>query len=260
MIRGAVVVKPQAPAPTPARTTAQTPTQTGAQREPTQALFEAWLNGASTASGGSSTPGAAQGPGAAPGPNDATTTPRPQWVMPEAGESPKWLRRAHLFVAGLFVLAVVVAAVFNSSPVAPEDDVAGTTDDVAPLFDLRVGECFDLEETESGTITDVTVRPCDREHTYELFLTERLTGVGYPTDDDWDVYFEDECVPAFAEYVGAPYESSVLDIYWIVPNLEGWRQGDRTIQCAVYHPNIPRLTAPLKGVGPGGGGEPGLDI
>lgn len=171
--------------------------------------------------------------------------------MPADNESSKWRFRLLLLVPAVLLFGIVVA-VFNASPIAPDEIGTDTSEAAASWSDLRVGECFDVEETSAGTIEDVTRRPCDREHQYELFLTESLTGVGYPTDSEFDVVFEDVCVPAFEAYVGAPFGSSVLDIYWLVPNREGWRQGDRTVQCAVYHPNLPRLTAPLKGVGPGG--------
>jgi hypothetical protein len=182
----------------------------------------------------------------------ATSSPTSHWVMPAASEPSKWRFPILLFGTAALLFGLAIAAVLNASPVATEGFGIDTSDTAASWADLRVGECFDVDETSYGTIEDVTRRSCDREHQYELFMTESLTGVGYPTDSEFDVVFEDVCVPAFEAYVGAPFGSSVLDIYWLVPNREGWRQGDRTVQCAVYHPAIPRLTAPLKGVGPSG--------
>lgn len=85
--------------------------------------------------------------------------------MPAENQAGKWWGRVHLFVLGLIVLAVIIAGVFNASPVAPDPGPTDATGAAFSTFDLRVGECFDLETTDGGeTITDVFRRACDREH------------------------------------------------------------------------------------------------
>ena len=183
----------------------------------------------------------------------APTATATYWVAPAEKAATKW-RAAFVLLGGFMVLLVIaaIAAVLEASPVAPIDDGTGASDVAVSAADLRIGECFDLESTRAGTITSVTARPCDREHQYELFLRETLTLEDYPSGcRPQRVLFEEDCIPAFAEYIGASYESSVLDIYWLGPTRQSWRQGDRLFQCAVYHPSIPRLTAPLRDSGPG---------
>jgi hypothetical protein len=219
MIRGAVVVTPQAPA----------------QRTwPSPAPAQPWA-----------------GPGATPG----DTRPASHWVMPADNQGAKWTGRLHLVLFGLFVVAFlvvgIVGAVSNASPEAPGENTAVATGaPAAPaVSNLQVGDCFDLESPYADVVGDVTVRRCDEEHQFELFLATTVEGLSYPVESEWQTFYDEYCPPAFVDYVGSPFGGSVLDIYWLIPTRDGWHQGDHTLQCAVFHPDIPRLTAPLKDVG-----------
>jgi hypothetical protein len=112
---------------------------------------------------------------------------------------------------------------------------------------LRVGDCYDLKEPEANEIEDVTAKPCTEEHQYELYFTGALPEGEYPAESVFEDYVVANCDPAFTGYVGKTFQDSLLDIYWLYPTDDSWRQGDRTVQCAVYDPKIPRLTASLKG-------------
>ena len=232
MIRGAVVVKPQAPAEgswPPKTASFLSPAPTPDPLRPS----DPWP------AGGSSPIGAA----------GAT-----HWVMPEANEGRRWFFRIHLSLVALIVVAVIVVVAFNAvseaSPLAPEGDlVTATGAPAAVSLPLRVGDCFDLATPNGDDVGDVTVRRCDESHQFELFLTYEVSALSYPVDSEWAAVYEAQCPPAFGEYVGTPHGGSVLDIYWLIPTRDGWHQGDHALQCAVYHPDIPRLTAPLKDSG-----------
>jgi hypothetical protein len=115
--------------------------------------------------------------------------------------------------------------------------------------DLRVGDCFDLPDPAAEEISDVTVGPCSGAHEYEMYFVGPVPGSSYPSEDQWEPLFDSNCIASFEAYVGAPYDDSDLEIYWLGPGEEAWFAGDRFIQCSVYDPKINRLTYSLKGSG-----------
>jgi len=112
--------------------------------------------------------------------------------------------------------------------------------------DLRVGDCFDLKDPSAEEIDKVKAVPCGQEHEYEMFFTGALPAGDYPSDATFDSYVETNCLPAFEAYLGTSYQTSEYDIFWLVPNADGWRGGDHSIQCAAFHPRIHRLTESVK--------------
>jgi hypothetical protein len=113
--------------------------------------------------------------------------------------------------------------------------------------ELRVGDCFDLKDPTVEEIDDVAARPCTQAHEYELFFTGSLPEGAYPAQSVFDDFMTSNCMPAFSTYVGKAYEESELEVYWLTPTTGAWDQGDRSVQCAVYHPRIHQLTESLKG-------------
>ena len=63
----------------------------------------------------------------------------------------------------------------------------------------------------------------------------------------FETYLTDNCYPAFDAYIGKSHIESELSIYWLTPSDEGWRAGDRSVQCAAYHPLVHVQTKSLKG-------------
>jgi Septum formation len=115
------------------------------------------------------------------------------------------------------------------------------------VVDLRVGDCFDDKDPSADEIEDVKAVPCMTEHEFELFYVGAMGEGSYPTDDAFDTYVTQNCNPAFGAYIGKAYDDSDLDIFSLFPTDDAWRSGDRTVQCAAYHPRIHRLTRSLRG-------------
>jgi hypothetical protein len=113
--------------------------------------------------------------------------------------------------------------------------------------DLRVGDCFDLKDPAAVEIDDVTAGPCTDEHEYEMFFAGAMPEGSFPPDAAIDEFTGDKCTGAFDAYVGKSYEDSELEIFVLTPTEAAWLDGDRIVQCAVYHPRIHSLTASLKG-------------
>lgn len=112
--------------------------------------------------------------------------------------------------------------------------------------ELQVGDCFDLKDSTAENVEDVSAKVCGEEHEFEVFLVGTLPEGDYPGDPAFDAFVEDDCLAAFASYVGRDYYESELDIFYFTPSPDAWADGDRTIQCAVYHPLQSRLTGSLK--------------
>ena len=191
-------------------------------------------------------------PGFMQPPNPAFMQPSPAptptyWAPP--AEATQGRSRMRLFIPTLFLVVGVVGAAFAVFSASPRAPVSGSADNVFQSLGVDVGDCLDIADVSGEEVSGITARPCDREHEYEVIFTGSADGVGYPTDDALSEYFASMCVPAFEEYIGEDWNTSALDIFWLTPTLEGWRQGDRSIQCLVYHPTVKRLTTSLKGAG-----------
>lgn len=215
-IRGAVVVKPPAGAPDPW----QTPDPWQVPAQPAQ-----------------------------PVPPPSGT----YWTQPALGAQPAASShsRSRLIVpVVLLVGGILGLAVFLASPEAtPVDTLTGSAPEVATSYQLQVGDCVDIADASGEVVEGIDERPCNFEHEYEVFFSGAAEGSAYLSDAAFDDYYRANCLPAFEAYIGETYEDSALDIFWLVPTEEAWADGDRTIQCLVYHPRIPRLTTSLKGSG-----------
>jgi hypothetical protein len=219
---------------------------TGAQPPPWQpgGSSGAWPAAAADGSSPGSSAGAPEG--------TAETGPVSGWVSPAElqapppGPIPLWRR---IPIGWLIVLVFIVgtAAVgwYFSAGRGSGGEITKAGDLEAK--DLRVGDCFDLKDPSSDTIGDVTAVPCSAEHEFELFFAGSMAEGAFPGDPGFKTYVQANCFPAFATYVGTAYDTSDLDVYWLQPTDDGWRDGDRSVQCAVYHPRIHRLTQSLKG-------------
>lgn len=183
-------------------------------------------------------------PDGTPAPTAAPAVPGVEPVPP-AAPVPLWRR---IPIGGLLFLVLVVGGGIASWYFAADRSATGEITGAGDLqaTDLRVGDCFDLKEPEATEIGDVTATPCTQEHEYELFYQASLPEGDYPAETVFEEYVKDNCLTTFTAYVGKAYEESELDIYWLYPTDDAWRDGDRSVQCAVYHPRVARLTTSLK--------------
>jgi hypothetical protein len=213
---------------------------------------------------------------ATPPPGPVTWAPRPPgpgapvapppgpegWATPSppTGDTPRWnatasrqtgTGRRRRIPIGLVVVAgfIVVGGVYSwlndaGRSSTGEIDRAGQLD----VTDLRVGDCFDLTNPEALQVQEVAARPCAQAHHYELLFIDEMTGTAYPDHDTVQTFVIQRCLPAFASYVGVDYQVSLLELDWFSPTDAGWSHGDRTVQCAIFDPNLDQVTGSLKGV------------
>lgn len=198
---------------------------------------------ATPATGGSPVPDSG-----APAEVPSWMVPNPELAGPEAPPArvPIWKR---LPLGNLLFVALLIGGGITTWYFGAGRNEAGQIAKPGDLgaVDLRVGDCYDLKEPQASEIEDVAAKPCTEAHEYELFFVGSLPEGAYPADAVFERYVLDNCDPAFATYVGTAYQDSTLDIYWLIPTPDSWDSGDRSVQCAVYDPKIPRLTTSLKG-------------
>ena len=221
MIRGAVVVPSSAPPTGPS------------PGWPTSADLLPTADPAAASEPGQPTP-SYWSPAGAAFPDAAAATPKPFW------------RRIPIGLV-LFVILLGGGAVASFVTNAGRSDTGEIVNDGDMMAtDLRVGDCFDLKDPTAEEISDVTARPCTDPHQYELIWTGSMAEGAYPAKSAFDAFMESNCFSAFDAYVGTAFEDSVLDIYWLYPLEDGWNSGDRSVQCAAYHPNDEQLTGSVK--------------
>lgn len=228
MIRGAVVVPGTFNAPVPGPVVAAGPASAPVPEPDRPAAADP--------------PGTIASSDLAPAPWDPSGI---QVAAPEA-RLPLW-RRIPIgwVIVGVLVLGGGIAGFLANANRSASGEITKGGDLVAA--DLRVGDCFDLKDPNLEEIGDVTAVPCANEHEYEMYFVGTMADGAFPTEDAFNAFFESNCLGAFESYVGKAYEDSELDIFWLVPVEDSWGAGDRSVQCAVYHPRIHRLTGSMKG-------------
>jgi Septum formation len=113
--------------------------------------------------------------------------------------------------------------------------------------DLAVGTCFDVPAAATD-ISTVTRHECTEAHDAEVFhVGEYTEGTDYPISLSLDRYLDGACVPAFATYTGADFDSSEdLTVGYFYPSRDGWDSGDRTITCYIVRVDEGKMTESLR--------------
>ena len=119
-------------------------------------------------------------------------------------------------------------------------DVEDAYHGFTPL-DVAVGGCF----TRNDEPVD-----CAAPHLGEVVFVGEYPGdadAPFPGDDAIHDFVEQNCLPAFADYVGIDLEHSKYDLGWIQPESETWPEGDRQMICYVDSVDESLLTGSVHG-------------
>ncbi len=113
-------------------------------------------------------------------------TPPPWTASPDAFSRipARWLI-VWLIVGALVLVGAFAGAYFGEPKVAPVEPTqvpSGLPHDYKLRVDLRVGDCFDLNDPTADQIEDVKAVPCTTEHEFEVFYVGAMGKGGYPTD------------------------------------------------------------------------------
>jgi hypothetical protein len=115
---------------------------------------------------------------------------------------------------------------------------AGTPVEPA-VYEAAVGDCFDRRAPDPAQPDLVVLLVgCDLPHTYEVFglwTHPAEAGAGYPVLDELEADARSACVAQLPDFVGRPYELSVLEVEALVPTQGSWVAGNRDAACVAYH-------------------------
>jgi hypothetical protein len=179
----------------------------------------------------------------APGPDPAAdwspapppVAPPPVAPPPAAAPAASPPSKTRLYIIGAVALALLAAGAYAIS----QNQSAS---------DLVTGQCFD-EPSASVDITTVVKHACTEEHDAEVFhVVDYTGGDAFPISLSLDRFIDESCVPAFATYVGEPYETATdFNLGYFYPDRDSWDKGDRTFTCYVSRADGAKLTQTVKG-------------
>jgi hypothetical protein len=100
------------------------------------------------------------------------------------------------------------------------------------IFDLKVGDC--TKEELKAEATNIDLVPCSEPHTHEAYFSVDYVGDAYPGSAALEVFAEQKCVGAFADYVGVELAQSNFYFTYLYPSVTTWQsKNDRQIMCFV---------------------------
>ena len=102
----------------------------------------------------------------------------------------------------------------------------------ASIFELSVGDCTKQELKAEATNIDLV--PCTEPHTHEAYFSVDYVGDAYPGSATLEVFAEQKCVGAFADYVGVELAQSNFYFTFLYPSVTTWQsKNDRQVMCFV---------------------------
>ena len=107
--------------------------------------------------------------------------------------------------------------------------------DTQDVFALGVGDCT-TDESLTGEVQEVTIIDCSQPHTVEVFHSYLIPDESLPDDAGIQAIVEEQCLPAFQDFVGLDYNSSVLLVNYLSPTPDSWDAGDRELLCLIEDP------------------------
>jgi hypothetical protein len=166
---------------------------------------------------------------------------------PGAGPIPGWSKPSGIvgsWATKIIALAIAVGFLIsnlvgflgddeevNATPF-PTGPRASMTGSLGPYEAMAVGDCIAIPEAQQ--FSEVLFVSCTAEHDAEVFHVGSSPGSDddYPSDDEFEAYVDEACVPAFHDYTGSDfYDQSELQMGWFVPAEETWASGDHTVHC-----------------------------
>jgi hypothetical protein len=113
------------------------------------------------------------------------------------------------------------------------------------VFEMEVGNCFD--DVEFGEVQSLPIVDCSQPHDNEVYAIFDYDGAEFPGQEAINDVARELCLDRFEAYVGAPYATSVLEVFPITPTEDSWDEGDREIICNVYNSDLSKLTQSMRG-------------
>jgi hypothetical protein len=160
-----------------------------------------------------------------------------------------------LVVAGIVLVVSFVGATLTGISEGVADEWPDPVDSPSPApadgqfvgwWEVEVGDCLAVDQPFYGDDGRLLVVPCNTPHGEEVYYEYDMTSHDFPGDEDTEAESDEVCEGAFADFVGVPYEDSLLDFFAYWPSEDSWASGDRRVQCMVYEPGS-EVTGTLAG-------------
>lgn len=166
-----------------------------------------------------------------------------------------------LLLAALLVLAAAACSDGDDDSADRDDTGADTRDaqgddeeepEEISVFSASVGDCLLLPgDVEGEQVSDFETVACDQPHDAEVYASLTYVaeeGEPFPGDSALQDFSEEECVPAFADYVGIDFNASIYDSVPLVPTADSWeRLDDREVLCLALAPAGEELNESIEG-------------
>jgi hypothetical protein len=136
---------------------------------------------------------------------------------------------------GGWALLVIALAISGCAPERNEETGELAESGERDVFDLQVGDCLaDFEDAKE--LASIEAPPCSEPHSDEIFASGSIRNGDFPGMEAVEAAAKDICLEEFDEFVGIPYEDSVLDVGYLTPTEQSWNDGDRAVLCTVFDP------------------------
>ncbi len=133
-----------------------------------------------------------------------------------------------------FLLTITLTLVASCSGDKLKRDESGrlVKRGTASIFELQIGDC--TKEELKAEATNIDLVPCTEPHTHEAYFSDNYVGDAYPGSATLEVFAEQKCVGAFADYVGVELSQSNLYFTYLYPSVTTWQsKDDRQVVCFV---------------------------
>jgi hypothetical protein len=123
------------------------------------------------------------------------------------------------------------------------------------VADLELGACYDLPDlssTEVETVSTLDRVDCAEAHDGEVFFRGELNPAedrAYPGQDVLFAEAQAQCIAApFTDYVGLDFQTSIYQVYTIVPDESSWDDDGGPFTCFIVDANGGQITGSVEGI------------
>lgn len=153
---------------------------------------------------------------------------------PQAG---KGMAIAGLVLTGLWTVATVVTVLALDRTTVDRDPDTGTitSGGEVSVLSLQPGDCVNGLEDGSLSLTLPAV-PCDEPHEAEVYSVFDVTlDGGWPGEDPILDEAQSRCLEDLERDFPETYADDQVDIFYVYPSEDTWRNGDREVVCLAYY-------------------------
>jgi len=152
------------------------------------------------------------------------------WPPPSTGSTRTMIIAAVAVLIFVGIAALGTVLLRAGEPGASPTEPTPTAGSVVEAGSLQVGDCIILPSEDQ--FDEVRRLDCTAPHDGEIFFVGDHPGGDFPSDESFDSFVDEQCLPAFAAFTGSAFDDQdVLDIGWFTPTEGSWENGDREVSC-----------------------------